>query len=44
MKHLPNIITLIRVAGSFSLLLCDMTGTVFWGIYGFCGISDMADG
>ena len=44
MKHLPNIITLIRVAGSFSLLLCDVTGMVFWGIYGFCGISDMADG
>ena len=44
MKHLPNIITLLRFASAFSLLLCDVTGVVFWVIYGFCGTSDMADG
>lgn len=44
MKQLPNIITLFRIAGSISLLFCDVTGTAFWIIYGFCGISDMADG
>ena len=32
MKHLPNIITLLRFAGAFSLLLCDVTGVVFWVI------------
>ena len=44
MKHLPNIITLIRIAGALGLLLCDVTGVVFWIIYGLCGISDIADG
>ena len=44
MKHLPNIITLLRIAGSLDLLLCDVTGVVFWLIYGLCGISDIADG
>ena len=44
MKQLPNIITLLRIAGSFGLLLCDVTGVVFWLIYGLCGISDIADG
>jgi len=43
-KQLPNIITMLRIVGSFSLLFCDVTGAVFWMIYGFCGISDMADG
>ena len=44
MERLPNIITLSRIAGAFSLLICDVTGVVFWVIYGFCGISDIADG
>ena len=44
MKQLPNIITLLRIAGSLGLLLCDVTGVVFWLIYGLCGISDIADG
>jgi CDP-diacylglycerol--glycerol-3-phosphate 3-phosphatidyltransferase len=44
MTQLPNIITLLRIAGSFGLLLCDVTGVGFWIIYGFCGISDMVDG
>ncbi len=40
----PNIITLLRMAGSFGLLLCDVTGAAFWIIYALCGISDIADG
>ena len=44
MTQLPNIITLLRIAGSFGLLLCDVTGVAFWLIYGLCGISDIADG
>lgn len=44
MKQLPNIITLFRIAGSLSLLLCDVTGVMFWIIYALCGISDIVDG
>ena len=44
MTQLPNIISLLRIAGSFVLLLCDVTGVVIWIIYGLCGISDIADG
>ena len=44
MTQLPNAITLLRIAGSLGLLLCDVTSVVFWLIYGFCGISDIADG
>ena len=44
MKLLPNIITLLRIAGSLGLLLCDVTGVAYWIIYGLCGISDIADG
>ena len=44
MTQLPNIITLLRIAGSSGLLLCDVTGVVFWIIYALCGISDIADG
>ena len=44
MIQLPNIITLLRIAGSFGLLLCDVTGATFWIIYGLCGVSDIADG
>ena len=40
----PNIITLLRMAGSFGLLLCDVTGAAFWIIYALCGISDIVDG
>ncbi|MBR0255531.1 MAG: CDP-alcohol phosphatidyltransferase family protein [Bacteroidales bacterium] len=44
MKHLPNSITFIRIAGSLGLLLCDVTGVMFWIIYGLCSFSDIADG
>ncbi len=44
MTQLPNIITLLRIAGSLGLLLCDVTGVAIWIIYGLCGISDIVDG
>ena len=44
MIQLPNIITLLRIAGSLGLLFCDVTGVVYWIIYGLCGISDIVDG
>ena len=44
MTLLPNIITLFRIAGSLSLLLCDVANDSFWIIYALCGISDIVDG
>jgi CDP-diacylglycerol--glycerol-3-phosphate 3-phosphatidyltransferase len=44
MTQLPNIITLLRIAGSLGLLFCDVTGVVFWIVYALCGISDITDG
>jgi len=41
---LPNIITLLRIAGSMGLLLSDVTNVLFWLVYALCGISDIADG
>ena len=42
--HLPNAISLLRVAGSIGLLLCAVAGWLFWALYVLCGISDMVDG
>ena len=44
MTQLPNIITLLRIAGALGLLFCDVTGGMFWIIYGLCGFSDIVDG
>ena len=44
MKHIPNIITVLRILGAVCLLLCNPAGAAFWVIYGLCGVSDMADG
>ena len=44
MKHLPNVISILRIAGSFSLLLCDVKGWPFWTLYLICGLSDISDG
>ncbi len=44
MTQFPNIISSLRIVGSLGLPLCDVTGVVFWIIYGLCGISDIADG
>ncbi len=44
MKHLPNILTSLRMVGAVALLLCDVVGTTFWVLYTLCGLSDIADG
>ena len=44
MKLLPNVISVLRVAGSIGLLFCDVAGWLFWALYALCGISDMVDG
>ena len=44
MKHLPNIITALRIVGSIGLLFCNVPGWQFWTLYAICGISDMIDG
>ena len=44
MKHIPNIITVLRILGAACLLLCNPAGTAFWVIFGLCGLSDMMDG
>ena len=41
---MPNIIILLRIAGSLGLILCDVTSVAYWIIYGLCGISDIVDG
>ena len=44
MTQLPNVITILRVAGSFILLFFDVTDVVFWCLYCLCGFSDIIDG
>ena len=44
MKHLPNVISILRMAGSVSLLFCDVKGWPFWSLYVLCGLSDILDG
>ena len=44
MKHLPNVISILWIAGSISLLFCDVKGWPFWTIYVLCGFSDILDG
>ena len=44
MTQLPNIITLLRVAGAFGLIFCNATDMAFWGLYCLCGFSDIIDG
>mgnify|MGYP003447682960 CR=1 FL=1 len=39
-----NIITNSRILSSICLLLCPVFSTVFYIVYLFCGITDMADG
>lgn len=43
-KHLANIITSLRIAGTLALLPVDAFSKLFCGIYTFCGITDVLDG
>ncbi len=44
MKHLPNILSSLRIVGAIALLLSDVSSILFWVLYIVCGISDIADG
>ena len=44
MKHLPKIITALKIVGSIGLLFCNVAGWQFWTLYVLCGLSDMIDG
>ena len=41
---MPNVISVLRIAGSVGLLFCNVSGWPFWMLYALCGISDMVDG
>ena len=44
MKHLPNILSTLRMVGAVALLLYNGASSPFWVLYTVCGISDIADG
>ena len=44
MKLLPSSFTVLRMVCAVCLLFCNVAGTMFWALYGVCGISDMLDG
>jgi CDP-diacylglycerol--glycerol-3-phosphate 3-phosphatidyltransferase len=44
MKHLPNILSSLRIVGAVALLLSNVPSILFWVLYIACGISDIADG
>ncbi|MEF2838160.1 MAG: CDP-alcohol phosphatidyltransferase family protein [Oscillospiraceae bacterium] len=43
-KQIANIITLCRILGSIVLLFCPVFSACFYGLYLFCGLTDMVDG
>ena len=45
MKHLPNILSSLRMVGAFALLLLSNVSCILFGVlYIVCGISDILDG
>lgn len=44
MKWIPNVLSVIRILLSVSLLTLMPATVLFWCIYGLGGLSDMADG
>ena len=43
-KQIANIITSCRIIGSIGLLFCPVFSASFYGLYLFCGLTDMVDG
>ena len=43
-KQIANIITLCRILGSIGLCFCPVFSACFYGLYIFCGLTDMVDG
>lgn len=44
MKHLPNVISVLRFLGAVCVLFFGVESCAFWVIYFVCGLSDMVDG
>ena len=40
-KQIANIITLCRILGSIGLLFCPVFSACFYGLYIFCGLTDV---
>ena len=43
-KQIANSITFCRILGSIGLLFCPVFSDSFYGLYLFCGLTDMVDG
>ena len=43
-KQIANIITSCRLLGSIGRLFCPVSSACFYGLYIFCGLTDMVDG
>ena len=43
-KQVANLITFCRILGSIGLLFCPVFSACFYGLYIFCGLTDMVDG
>ena len=43
-KQIASIITFCRILGSIGLLFCPVFSASFYGLYLFCGLTDMVDG
>ena len=43
-KQIANIITFCRILGSIGLWFCPVFSACFYGLYIFCGLTDMVDG
>ena len=43
-KQIANILTFCRILGSIGLLFCPVFSAGFYGLYLFCGLTDMVDG
>ena len=43
-KQIANIITSCRILSSIGLLFCSVFSACFYGLYIFCGLTDMVDG
>ena len=44
MKHIPNIITSVRIVGTLVLIGTELSSIGFFVIYSICGFSDVLDG
>lgn len=42
-KQIANLITFCRILGSIGLLFCPVFSACFYGLYLFCGLTDMVD-